>query len=91
MAIGISFLDVLMLFLGTLNVFQIALSVGSVGVITFLGILMLVNYLSNSPALDKGEMRKAITGAFIAVYFALVSLLTFTEFGPLDTELAKKA
>lgn len=59
------------------------------GVITFLGILMLVNYLSNSSALDKGEMRKAIAGSFIIVYFALVSLLTFTPEFFSDTELAR--
>jgi len=60
MAIVIGVLDVLVLFLGTFKLFHIAWSVGSMGVITFLGILMLVNYLSESAALDKGEMRKAI-------------------------------
>jgi len=90
MAIVIGVLDILVLFLGTFELFHIAWSVGSIGVITFLGILMLVNYLSESTAFDKGEMRKAIAGSFIAVYFALVSLLTFTDFSPSDnTELAK--
>lgn len=90
MAIVIGVLDILVLFLGTFKPSYIAWSVASIGVITFLGILMLVNYLSVSPAFDKGEMRKAITGSFVAVYFALVSLLTFTDFSPSDnTELAK--
>jgi len=90
MAIVIGALDILVLFLGTFELFHIAWSVASIGVITFLGILMLVNYLSESRAFDKGEMRKAITGSFVAVYFALVSLLTFTDFSPSDnTELAK--
>lgn len=89
MAILIGVLDILALLLGTLKLVHIAWSVGSIGVITFLGILMLVNYLSGSPALDEGEMRKAITGSFVAVYFALVSLLTFGGFYPSGTELAK--
>ena len=90
MAIVIGVLDILVLFLGTFKPSHIGWSVGSIGVITFLGILMLVNYLSESTAFDKGEMRKAIAGSFIAVYFALVSLLTFTDFSPSDnTELAK--
>lgn len=88
-AIVIGVLDILVLFLGTFKLFHIAWSVGSVGVITFLGILMLVNYLSESAAFDKGEMRKAIAASFIAVYFALVSLLTFTDFSPSGTELAE--
>ncbi|TET62872.1 hypothetical protein E3J48_03600 [Candidatus Aerophobetes bacterium] len=90
MAIAIGFLDLLVLFLGTSKErFHIAWSLGSIGVITFLGILMLANYLSDSPTLDKGEMRKAITGSFIAVYFALVSLLTFTGFSPSSEKLAE--
>ena len=88
MAIVIGVLDILALSLGTFELFHIAWSVGSMGVITFLGILMLVNYLSVSRAFDQGEMRKAITGSFVAVYFALVSLLTFRGFCPSDTELA---
>ena len=56
LAIVIGVLDILALFLGTFKLFHIAWSVGSIGVITFLGILMLVNYLSESAAFDKGEM-----------------------------------
>jgi len=79
MVIVIEFLDVLALFLGTAKEkFHIAWSVGSVGIITFLGILVLVNYLSESFAFDGGEMPKAIAGSFIATYFTLVSLLTFS-------------
>ena len=82
-------LDILVLFLGTLKLIHIAWPVGSIGLITFLGILMLVNYLSESLAFDRGEMRKAIAGSFIAVYFALVSLLTFTGFCPSSEKLAE--
>lgn len=87
MAIAIAFIDAAALLFGTLYPSLMAWSVGSVGIITFFGILMLVNYLSSSPALDKGEMRKAIAGSFIAVYFVLVSLLTFTGFGHSNPDL----
>lgn len=89
MAIVIVFLDIFFLYLGTSGRLDIIWSVGSVGIITFFGILMLANYLSVSKELDKGEVRKAITGSFIAVYFTLVSLLTFTRFSPSNAGLAK--
>jgi len=88
MAIVVGILDIVVLFLGTFRIFPIMWSVGSVGVITFLGILMLSNYLSESPKLDKGEMRKAIAASCIAVYFVLLSLLTFAGFSPSDTKIA---
>jgi len=89
LAIVILLLDVLALYLGTSRVFHITWSVGSIGIITFFGILMLVNYLSESPGFEKGEMRKAIAGSFIAVYFTLVALLGFKGFDIASSELAK--
>jgi len=74
MAVVILLLDLGALLLGTTRVFHITWSVGSVGIITFIGILMLVNYLSESPGFEKGEMRKAIAGSFIAVYFIIGSI-----------------
>jgi len=50
---------------------------------------MLANFFSESPALEKGEVRKAIAGSFIAVYFTIISLLTFTGFSLSDAETAK--
>ncbi len=88
-AIVVLLLDLGALLLGTTKVFHIAWSVGSVGIITFFGMLMLVNYLSESPGFEKGEMRKAIAGSFIAVYFTLVALLGFKGFCSAGTELAK--
>ena len=85
----IVFLDVLFLYLGTSKILHITWSVGSVGIVTFFGILMLANYLSESPALEKGEVRKSIAGSFIAVYFTTVSLLTFAELSVSETETAK--
>ncbi len=91
MAIAITFLDAAILLFGIVDPSFVAWSVSSIGIITFFGILVLANYLSNSPALDKGEMRKAIAGSFFAVYFVLVSLLTFTEFEHSDPDLARAA
>ena len=89
MAIIIGAFDIIVLSLGTFHIFPIMWSVGSVGVITFLGIMMLANYLSVSPNLDKGEIRKAIAASCFAVYFVLLALLSFTGFSPSDAELAK--
>jgi len=89
MAIIIIILDVIVLYLGTIRFFNIAWSVGSVGIITFLGILMVINYLSKSYKFCEGEMRKAIAGAFVVVYFSFISLSTFSGFGTTDTELSK--
>jgi hypothetical protein len=50
---------------------------------------MLINHLSKSTDFDKGEVRKTMTGSFIVIYFSLVSLLTLTDIGASDTELAK--
>lgn len=83
------FLDVLFLYLGTSKILHITWSVASVGIVSFFGILMLVNYLSESPALEKGEVRKALAGSFIVVYFTIISLFTFTEFSLSDTGIAK--
>ena len=89
MAIIVGFLDILVLYIGTIRPAHIGWAVASTGVITFLGTLMLINHLSKSTDFDKGEVRKAMTGSFIVVYFSLVSLLTLTDIGVSDTELAK--
>jgi hypothetical protein len=89
MAIIIIILDVIALLLGTVRFSYIGWSVGSVGIITFLGILMVINYLSKSPSFCQGEMRKAIAGAFVVVYFSFISLSTFSGFNTTDTELSK--
>ncbi|ADE36571.1 hypothetical protein [Methanohalophilus mahii] len=88
-AIIVGFLDILILYLGTIRPAHIGWAVASTGIITFLGTLMLINHLSKSTDFDKGEVRKAMTGSFIVVYFSLVSLLTLTDIGISDTELAK--
>ena len=83
-------LDILALALGTINgIIPVALSVGCVGVITFVGVLALSNYLSRDPELAKKEVRKAIATSFTLVYLVLLALVVFSEAPPADTELAK--
>lgn len=58
----------------------------SLGVITFFGILLIASYMSGSSPLDTGEVRKAITGAFVVVYFALVPIAAFGGLNLVATE-----
>jgi len=45
-----------------------------IGIITFFGILLLTNYMSGSSSYNTGEIRKAITSAFITVYLIFIPL-----------------
>lgn len=81
--------NIALLVVGALTKLPLAAAVGGVGIITFFGMLMLTNYLSDSPALDRGEMRKAIAASFTAVYLALVSLMSFKTSTPADSDLSK--
>ncbi|KYK24035.1 hypothetical protein AYK24_06890 [Thermoplasmatales archaeon SG8-52-4] len=85
----IAVLDSLLLLFGTLELIDIAFSVGCIGIITFLGVLMLVNFMSETKELKKGEMRKAIAASFTTVYFAVLSLLIFTDLGQSASGLSK--
>ncbi len=49
----------------------------SLGLVTFFGMVVVVNYMSGTAPLNTGEVRKALTVSFIAVYFALMPLLAF--------------
>ena len=89
-ALSIVALDILVLTLGTIiDIIPIALSIGCVGIITFVGVLTLSNYLSRDPELAKREMRKAIAASFTLVYLALLALVVFSKDPLADTELAK--
>jgi hypothetical protein len=48
-----------------------------IGIVTFFGILLLVNYMSGTSSYDSGEIRKAVTGSFITVYLIFVPLISF--------------
>ena len=83
-------LDILALALGTIiPTVPVALSIGCVGVITFVGVLVLSNYLSHDPELAKKEIRKAIAASFTLVYLVFLALVVFGEAFPAETELAK--
>ncbi|HOI71188.1 MAG TPA: hypothetical protein PL055_03925 [Methanobacterium sp.] len=47
------------------------------GTITFFGILLISSYLSGTSPLNTGEIRKAITGSFVIIYFAFMPLVAF--------------
>jgi len=49
----------------------------TIGIVTFFGILLIANYMSGTSPFDTGEVRKALTGSFIVIYFAFVPLITF--------------
>jgi cation transport ATPase len=49
----------------------------SLGLVTFFGMVVVVNYMSGTAPLNTGEVRKALTVAFIAVYFAMMPLMVF--------------
>jgi len=57
-------------------------SLCGVGIISFLGILILVNYTSQDPNFQKGEMRKAIAGSFVIVYFVVLGIFVSSAFDP---------
>lgn len=60
-------------------------SLGSVGIISFIGILILVNDGSKDPNFEKGEMRKAIAGSFFIFYFVVIGLFVSSGFLPQET------
>ena len=83
-------LDILALALGTvIPTAPVTLSIGCVGVITFVGVLVLSNYLSRDPELAKNEMRKAIAASFTLVYLVFLALVVFGETSVSETELAR--
>lgn len=83
-------LDILALALGTLiDAVPIALSLGCIGIITFVGVLMLTNYLSHDLGFAKKEMRKALAASFTMVYLIFLALVVFGETSAEETELAK--
>jgi hypothetical protein len=47
-----------------------------IGIVTFFGILLLVNYMSGTSSYNSGEIRKAITGAFVTVYLIFVPMIS---------------
>ena len=48
-----------------------------IGIVTFFGTLIIVNYMSGTAPLNSGEIRKALTASVITVYLSFVPLITF--------------
>jgi len=48
----------------------------ALGLVTFLGIMLIINYMSGTSPFNTGEIRKAITVSLLTVYLAFVSLST---------------
>src|SRR5438477_12084314 len=75
-------LDLTVIFLGTYprtaKWFQPAWSLGSLGVITFLGVFMLENFMNTLQQGGRSEVRNAITATFMIVYFALLGLVLYS-------------
>ena len=59
------------------------------GTITFFGILLISSYLSGTSPLNTGEIRKAITGSFVIIYFAFMPLVAFGSVNLLNDEPIK--
>lgn len=80
---------VFLLALGVQGVVPVAWAVASVGIVTFFGVLMISNYLSKLPALEKAEFRQGIAAAIVAVYLSIFALLTFVGISPEDPLLSE--
>jgi len=52
------------------NVF---LAVASIGIVTFVGVLALADYVSIAPSVSTGEMRSAITASIMVVYMVFAA------------------
>ena len=48
----------------------------ALGLVTFLGIMLIINYMSGTSPFNTGEIRKAITVSLLTVYLAFVPLST---------------
>ena len=82
-----AFVVLLLLTLGVKGWVPIEWAVATIGIVTFLGMLVYAYHLTG--ALDKGQMRLALATSVVVVYFSLVPLLTFGGTSPQDPELAK--
>jgi hypothetical protein len=49
----------------------------SMGLVTFFGIILIVNYMSGTSPFNTGEIRKAITVSLITVYLAFMPIMAF--------------
>jgi len=49
----------------------------SMGLVTFFGVMLIVNYMSGTSPFNTGEIRKSITVSLIVVYLAFLPIMAF--------------
>ena len=59
-----------------------AILIPTIGLLTFFGVLVIVNIFSASPDLRKGEIRNAIAASLLAVYFFMIAVTLFAPSSP---------
>lgn len=83
-------IDVFMVYLGTLKQFQLGWSLGSVGIVTFFGMLIIVSFASKQASIiGIDSIRKAITASFISMYFVFVSVICLEDTNITDVEIVQ--
>lgn len=71
-------MELVVLGLGTLNLIEVQWSVGGISIITFMGYLLLANYMAGSDSTEnKLEVRNAIAATIINVHITLIGLCIF--------------
>ena len=75
-AIAIIAVDVfLLVFFSThFGHYNYLIAIGSVGIVTFIGVLCLADYVSIEEGISTGEMRAAITASITSIYVVIVAL-----------------
>lgn len=83
--------NIIIVQLGTLKSFHLGWAIGSVGIISFFGMLIITIFLneSKSDVLNKDNIRKSIAAAFLTMYFVFVSLLCFEDTQITDIEIVQ--
>lgn len=76
----ILFLNPLLLYLGVIGTIHISMSIASMGIGTFVSLLML-GYFVHECQLKPGDMRRAMAGSFTVTYCVLVAVVAFSNFG----------
>ena len=71
--------NIVILYIGTIHIVPLMWSIGSIGIITFFGTLILVNILSRTRNLDKGEIRISMASSIMLVYFIIVALIVCVD------------
>ena len=74
------FLDIALVYLGTLKQFHLGWAIGSAGIVTFFGMMILNAFLeSGTDIFNKNCIRKSIAAGFLCMYFVFVALLSFED------------